>query len=189
MSPRLCTISSVFFLTLTLTPSAWGAAREARYLAPASQCKDTISAAGEHAQTLSFACYINYARKQARVRPIRPVHILQRSAHRKAAEMLKYDTFAHQVNGHSSSYWPFKYGYKRGARDWTVAENLIWLSHDNPRLLGTRQAFTLWLESPGHRENILDPRWKQWGAGRALGPFQGTSAAHIWVMHFGFRLI
>jgi uncharacterized protein YkwD len=45
------------------------------------------------------------------------------------------------------------YGY------WSVGENLLWSS---PRV-GSVGALQMWMRSPGHRANILDPRWREIG--------------------------
>lgn len=44
-----------------------------------------------------------------------------------------------------------------------VGENLAW----GP--LTDREAVDAWMASPGHRSNILDPRWKQTGVGILTG--------------------
>ncbi len=44
----------------------------------------------------------------------------------------------------------------------------------------------MWLDSPGHRAAMLDPRFDWVGVGRAEGRFGGR-AATIWVAHFGKR--
>ncbi len=45
------------------------------------------------------------------------------------------------------------YGY------WSVGENLLWSSPD----VGALAAARLWMNSPEHRANILDPRWREIG--------------------------
>ncbi len=44
----------------------------------------------------------------------------------------------------------------------------------------------MWLDSPGHRAAMLDPRFDWIGVGRAQGRFGGREAT-IWVAHFGRR--
>ena len=47
----------------------------------------------------------------------------------------------------------------RGWRSWSVGENLLYDSPD-----ATAQAsLRLWLDSPPHRKNLLDPGWRQIG--------------------------
>jgi uncharacterized protein YkwD len=49
----------------------------------------------------------------------------------------------------------------RGHRSWSVGENLVWASPS----LSARQAVELWLRSPMHRRNLLDPTWRDIGVG------------------------
>jgi uncharacterized protein YkwD len=73
--------------------------------------------------------------------------------------------------------------YLRGARGWTLGENLAW---------GTGSAATparivsAWMHSPGHRRNILDRRYREFGIGLALGAPTGGPGA-TYVNEFGRR--
>jgi uncharacterized protein YkwD len=42
---------------------------------------------------------------------------------------------------------------------WSVGENLLWSSPD----VDPEQAMSMWMNSPEHRANILNPRWRQIG--------------------------
>lgn len=46
-----------------------------------------------------------------------------------------------------------------GYRRWSVGENLLWSSGQ----LSAATALRLWMQSPGHRKNILTPRWREIG--------------------------
>ena len=45
------------------------------------------------------------------------------------------------------------YGY------WEVGENLVWAAPE----LGAKRAVRMWMTSPEHRANLLNPRWRQIG--------------------------
>jgi uncharacterized protein YkwD len=70
---------------------------------------------------------------------------------------------------------------------WSVGENLLWSSPDvNPA-----QAMQLWMNSPEHRANILNPRWRQIGVSSvhldtAPGTYQGLAVTII-TTDFGVR--
>ncbi len=46
-----------------------------------------------------------------------------------------------------------------------------------------RATFQAWLDSPGHRSNILDPAWRWYGSATAE-----HNRARIWVVHFAAQV-
>jgi uncharacterized protein YkwD len=75
-------------------------------------------------------------------------------------------------------------GYMAGASAWGVGENIGW-GTDN---LGTpRSLLGAWMNSPPHRSNILDRRFRHIGVGVAWGsPFGGGGASVTITADFGF---
>lgn len=71
-------------------------------------------------------------------------------------------------------------------RAWTVGENVVW----HPRRLSARKAVALWLRSPGHRENLLRPRFREVGISavraRAAGVY-GNRRVVVLTVDFGSR--
>jgi uncharacterized protein YkwD len=70
---------------------------------------------------------------------------------------------------------------------WAVGENLLWSTGS---LTGTR-ALDMWLASPPHRRNLLDPRWREIGVSavdeaRAPGVYHGLDVT-ILTTDFGVR--
>jgi uncharacterized protein YkwD len=70
---------------------------------------------------------------------------------------------------------------------WSVGENLLWSSDD----LDPDAAFAEWMNSPPHRENILEPRWREVGVAVARfasagGVYDGRSVMII-TTDFGVR--
>jgi uncharacterized protein YkwD len=85
---------------------------------------------------------------------------LTAAASEHSTEMATDGYFAHtSYNGqafwkriqsfYSSSSWPY----------WSVGENLLWSSPD----VDADQALKLWVASPEHLANLLNPRWRQIG--------------------------
>jgi uncharacterized protein YkwD len=74
-----------------------------------------------------------------------------------------------------------------GYRSWTVGENLLWATPtiDPAHALGD------WMRSPGHRANILDPRWREIGVGAvhasSAGGTFGNRPVTIITTDFGVR--
>ncbi len=68
---------------------------------------------------------------------------------------------------------------------WRVAENVYW-GWGTP-LQTPRSAVTWWMNSPGHKANILDPNLRELGVGVVLGaPQPGTFPdAAVFVQNFG----
>ena len=66
-------------------------------------------------------------------------------------------------------------GYLRGARAWTVGENLAWGSGKRST---PREIVAAWMNSPGHRANILQRRFREIGIGVVFGaPRRASSTA------------
>jgi uncharacterized protein YkwD len=74
-----------------------------------------------------------------------------------------------------------------GFRSWSVGENLLWSSGS----LDAKSAVRMWMNSPGHRKNILTARWREIGLGAvavrsAPGVYGGRDVVII-TTDFGFR--
>jgi uncharacterized protein YkwD len=74
-----------------------------------------------------------------------------------------------------------------GHRRWSVGENLLWASPS----MDAPGAVALWMGSPGHRENLLSPRWREIGiaavhAASAPGVYGGQEVTIVTV-DFGLR--
>ena len=85
---------------------------------------------------------------------------LEEAAEKHSRNMGKIGFFAHE-SADGSPFWKrVQQFYPQGdAGFWAVGENLIWASPD----LGVDAALKGWMESPGHRENILGKDWREIG--------------------------
>jgi uncharacterized protein YkwD len=81
-------------------------------------------------------------------------------------QMAKDGYFAHE-SADGSAFWKRvqRYYASSPGRSWAVGENLLWSSPD----IDSRGALRMWLASPEHRKNLLDPRWRE----------IGVSAVHV----------
>jgi uncharacterized protein YkwD len=122
---------------------------------------------------------------------LRKLHVsvsLRAAAGSHSKEMAKVGYFGHDsANGRSFSKRIAGYYRLRGYRSWAVGENLVYASPD----MGAAEALKLWLASPPHRANLLDPRWRDVGlsavhATSAPGVY-GNSPATIVTADFGVR--
>ena len=76
-------------------------------------------------------------------------------------------------------------GYLKGARSWTVGENLAWGSRGRAAPQMITQS---WMNSPGHRANILNSSFREIGIGVAHGaPVAVGGPAATYATEFGTR--
>ncbi len=73
-------------------------------------------------------------------------------------------------------------------RSWSAGENLYWREADAT----ARQVVSTWMNSAGHRENILRSSWRAVGVGAAsaanpIGVYRGASSATIVAAEIGRR--
>jgi uncharacterized protein YkwD len=73
--------------------------------------------------------------------------------------------------------------YLRNVRGWALGENIAWGAGPAST---PAQIVNAWMHSPGHRANILDPRYRELGMGIAIGAPTGGSGA-TYVNEFGRR--
>ena len=77
--------------------------------------------------------------------------------------------------------------YLRGARGWALGENLAW---GTGSLATPAKTVDAWMNSAGHRRNILDRSFKEIGIGVSLGAPVEVSAAQVaatYATEFGAR--
>jgi uncharacterized protein YkwD len=85
---------------------------------------------------------------------------LTEAAGQHSTSMGKVGYFAHE-SADGSAFWKRleQYYPQGGASYWAVGENIIYGSPD----LSVPDAMTAWMQSPGHRENILSNDWREIG--------------------------
>ncbi|MDX6697314.1 MAG: hypothetical protein QOE65_711 [Solirubrobacteraceae bacterium] len=116
-------------------------------------------------------CLLNRERRRHGLRPLRLNRKLSVASLRHSRNMVRRDFFAHGnfvariVNAH--------YVGRSGA--WTLGENIAW---GTGYLATPREIVKGWMNSSGHRHNILSPRFRDIGIGIATGaPGAARSAA------------
>jgi uncharacterized protein YkwD len=120
--------------------------------------------------------------------PLRVSPFLGAAANVHSTQMARLGYFSHDsANGSPFSARIATYYPARGYRSWTVGENLLWASPD----VSAVRALKLWLASPPHRANLLNPHWREIGlvavhATRAPGVY-GNAPTTIVTADFGAR--
>jgi len=131
---------------------------------------------------------VNALRAAHGLSTLRVVTSLRSAATFHSTEMAKAGYFSHSsANGSSFGKRVAGFYSPSGYRRWAVGENLLWGS---PRI-GAARAMKLWLNSAPHRQNLLDPRWRDIGLSAvhstsAPGVY-GNSPATIVTADFGVR--
>jgi uncharacterized protein YkwD len=111
---------------------------------------------------------------------------LTTAARAHSQQMAQEGYFAHE-SADGSAFWKRMRSYYASAHSWSVGENLLWSS---PGIDGA-SALQLWLASPEHRKNLVNPRWREIGVSavheaQAPGVFHGQ-AVTIVTTDFGVR--
>jgi uncharacterized protein YkwD len=113
----------------------------------------------------STLCLLNAERRQHGLRALRLNERLSRAARRHSQDMARNHYFDHTSRSGASFVDRIRRtGYLTGARRWKVAENIAW---GTEWLASPRAIMKAWMDSPGHRANILDASYREIGIGVA----------------------
>lgn len=121
----------------------------------------------------------NQARSQNGVGALCVDSRLVKAARLHAQDMVENDYFSHtSQDGRTAGDRISAQGYK-----WrTYGENIA----SGSGSYGMPQnVFDRWMNSEGHRSNILSSNFKDVGIGEAIGEYKGTQDTHMWVANFG----
>lgn len=120
-------------------------------------------------------CLINRERRLHGEHPLRPNARMRRAAQAHSQSMAVGDYFQHaSPSGQTPLARLRSVGYISSSHvGFEVGENIAWgtLSLATPRAI-----VASWMASPGHRANILDPRYRETGIG--VSPHPPSSRAH-----------
>jgi len=157
----------------------------ASLLAPAGVCGAAADQLALDANTAEqmMLCLTNYARAQSGLAPLTANPVLDQAGQAKLDADLACGDFSHTPCGN-----PFELvfaAYLQGASGYRIGENIAWGTGE----FGTpRQTMDAWLNSAGHRENILTPGYRELGIGYLPNQtFQGYGGATLWSQEFGTR--
>jgi uncharacterized protein YkwD len=169
---------------LALAAPADAAGSWDRLLAPEGTCgAQADRSAAPRAQERAMRCMVNFARgadgqHALRVRAGR----LMDAADRKAADILRCGDFSHTACGRAFTFHMRRTAYAAGC--YGAGENIAWGSGP----LGTvRAVMRGWLNSDGHRANLLEPRFRDHGVALRTGTMGGEAGAAVWVHQLGYR--
>ena len=156
---------------------------------PASAATVCAAADGPTAQTSTVAlansalCLVNQERTSRGLRPLKSNRRLAKAAGSHAQDMCARGYFSHDsANGASFVDRIRKAGYVPARAFPSLGEDLAWGSGS----LGTpREIVQSWMESPGHRANILNRKFREGGMGVAFGDVGVGSDGVAYALDFG----
>jgi uncharacterized protein YkwD len=135
----------------------------------------------------SITCLINDERTSNGLQPVTSNADLLEAAVSHSNEMINQSYFEHtSPAGVTFIDRIDATGYMRGARSWTVGENLVWGTGP----LSTPEALvTAWMNSPPHRENLLRPAFREIGVAALAGtPLSRSDLTGVTVSsEYGYR--
>jgi uncharacterized protein YkwD len=129
---------------------------------------------------------INAFRVQHGLARLRLSPQLTAAARAHSQQMAQQGYFAHE-SADGSAFWKRLQRFYASSHYWSVGENLLWSS---PDIDGAR-ALRLWLASPEHRRNLVNPLWREIGVSavheaQAPGVYQGRDVTIV-TTDFGVR--
>ena len=151
-----------------------------------TDARRSISTLG--ALDLSVLEQLNQVRLKAGLVALQTSPALSASAAQHSTEMVIDGYFSHNSRN-GTVFWKRLLHYYPliGSDAWSVGENMLWTSGG----LTAVHAVALWMASPEHRANVMNPRWRQIGISalqrsNAPGTFDGRTVIVI-VTDFGVR--
>jgi uncharacterized protein YkwD len=134
----------------------------------------------------AILCLHNQVRAQAHLPLLKDNVKLRKAATGHSNEMVQEGYFDHTApDGTTFVDRILSSGYAKKNEGWTLGENLAWGTGDLSTAAGVMQA---WMNSAGHKANILKRSYRELGVGIQLGvPTDGTVGATI-SAEFGAKL-
>jgi uncharacterized protein YkwD len=151
-------------------------------------CKDENIAVTEATRSRAEAaavCLVNKRRARRGIRHLKNNSTLYSAAQSHASDMVQNHYFSHTSKGGTAPAGrATAAGYTKKPK-WQVGENIAWGSGTLSTPAAIVQA---WMDSPGHRENLLRRSFREAGLAIALGtPDPATGAGGTYVQVFGRR--
>jgi len=172
--------------SFTLEDPAPAAKKQAR---SADGCENATARAGEvseEALASSAVCLLNGERTDRGLRPLHVDSRLSAAAGQHTRDMVRRRYFSHTSRSGSDMGDRIRsQGYLSGARSWMIGENLAWGSGGRST---PRSIVNAWMNSPGHRRNILTARFREIGIGVAdETPVDTANRGATYTTTFGSR--
>lgn len=119
-------------------------------------------------------CLLNKQRKAHGLRPFRVHGALRKAAVGHSRNMARHNFFSHTAPGNVGFADRIRRANYRPRGGWSIGENIAWGSG---RAATPKSIVRSWMNSPGHRANILNGRFRTIGIGVSRGVPYAASAA------------
>ncbi len=132
---------------------------------------------------------INTVRASKGLRALSSRPRLKKAATRHVKNMAGVGYFDHSwSDGTPYGRWIRRFWPGPGYNGWSVGENLYW---EGPSTTAQR-VVTAWMNSPGHRKNMLSRSWRYMGVGavriaNGIGDYSRVNTAYLFAVEFGSR--
>jgi uncharacterized protein YkwD len=153
--------------------------------APAAETRSLSSVKPLEAALLAE---VNALRRSKGVPPLRAAPTLAAAATAHSRAMATRGFFAH-ASPDGTPFWRriSRFYVSQQYRSWSVGENLAFSSSNT----NAKQVLRMWLDSPPHRKNLLDPKWREIGISAVHTPagpgvFRGNEVVVV-TAAFGVR--
>jgi len=182
---RLRSRFAVGAAALLVVGAAFVSSAAAQPAAPGARAGSLVTLPSLSAQVVAA---VNRARLAHGRQPLTPTQGLTDAALQHSVEMGRDGYFAHDsYNG--TAFWKRLQAFypSRTSTCWSVGENLVYGAPG----INADQAVQLWLNSPEHRRNLLDPQWRQMGVAAVqvtdAGGVYGGQTVTVITNDFGAR--
>jgi uncharacterized protein YkwD len=187
MSRTLRTALITLLTALLMVVPAAGIA-EGKKARAAQECADAdLEAASDNLDRIRDAilCLHNKVRAEHDLPALRENRRLRKAALGHTRDMVRDRFFEHTTpEGVTMVDRILKAKYVREDEGWALGENLAWGTGS----LGTpRGAVQAWMDSPGHRANILKKAYRELGVGVVVGVPVSDAAGATYTVDFGVR--
>jgi uncharacterized protein YkwD len=187
--------SALKHVARTLACGALVAAATFSFATPASAAEEApacanvdVALTADNADTIRAAvlCLTNADRTERGMPALRENAKLRKAALGHSTDMVSGGYFAHtEPDGDTLVDRIVSAGYVRKSDGWSLGENLAWGTGD----LGTaRGVHDAWMNSSGHKANILKASYREIGIGIGIGVPSDAGAGATFTTDFGVKL-
>ncbi|MDO8212996.1 CAP domain-containing protein [Conexibacter sp. CPCC 206217] len=160
-------IVSVFALPAAAHGAGHRASRATTSTAACAAADVDVTGATLEKATDATLCLLNRERSQRGMKPLQLDPKLGRAARAHSQDMVKRQYFEHESqDGRTPFQRMLATRYVPKGASWTLGENIGWGTLD---LAQPGALVKAWMDSPGHRANILNPRFREIGIGIVPG--------------------
>jgi uncharacterized protein YkwD len=182
LSVAVACLAGIAVTPALAAPAASAASTPACRNATAMPTAGNLGAIGD-----ATLCLVNRQRARHHLKPLKAQRTLSAVARRFAGLLVAGRFFDHSTPSGTTMVDRIKRSTYLSSplTSWSLGENIAY----GTGVLATPKAIVkAWMNSPGHRANILEPRFREIGLGVAMGSPDGSAGGATYVHDFGVRV-